>query len=61
MGQIVASLIAMIGDRDLAEEGAQDAFTRALQARDRDGVPCPGPRYPSTSPAGTRRPVVPAR
>jgi predicted RNA polymerase sigma factor len=32
MGQIVASLIAMTGDRDVAEECAQDAFTRALQA-----------------------------
>jgi RNA polymerase sigma-70 factor (ECF subfamily) len=39
MGQIVASLIAMTGDRDLAEECAQDAFTRALQARDREGAP----------------------
>ena len=39
MGQIAASLIAMTGDRDLAEEGAQDAFTRTLHARDRDGAP----------------------
>ena len=38
-GRIVASLIAMTGDWDLAEECAQDAFTRALQAWDRDGVP----------------------
>src|SRR5208282_2225505 len=38
-GRIMASLIAMTGDRDLAEECAQDAFTRALQAWDRDGVP----------------------
>jgi RNA polymerase sigma-70 factor, ECF subfamily len=37
--RIVASLIAMTGDWDLAEECAQDAFTRALQAWDRDGVP----------------------
>jgi RNA polymerase sigma-70 factor (ECF subfamily) len=29
----------MTGDRDLAEECAQDAFTRAVQAWDRDGVP----------------------
>jgi len=35
----VASLIAMTGDRDLAEECAQDTSTRALQARDRDGAP----------------------
>ena len=38
-GRIVASLIAMTGDWDLAEECAQDAFTRALQTWDRDGVP----------------------
>src|SRR5208282_6295315 len=38
-GRIMASLIAMTGDRDLAEECAQDAFTRAVQAWDRDGVP----------------------
>jgi hypothetical protein len=35
------SLIAMTGDRDLAEECAQDTSTRALQARDRDGAPAP--------------------
>ena len=38
-GRIVASLIATTGDWDLAEECAQDAFARALQAWDRDGVP----------------------
>jgi RNA polymerase sigma-70 factor, ECF subfamily len=38
-GRIVASLIAMTSDWDLAEECAQDALTRALQAWDRDGVP----------------------
>ena len=38
-GRIVASLIAMTGDWDLAEECAQDAFARALQVWDRDGVP----------------------
>jgi RNA polymerase sigma-70 factor, ECF subfamily len=38
-GRIVASLIAMTGDWDLAEECAQDAFARAVQAWDRDGVP----------------------
>ena len=35
----MASLIAMTGDWDLAEECAQDAFARAVQAWDRDGVP----------------------
>jgi RNA polymerase sigma-70 factor, ECF subfamily len=38
-GRIVASLIAATGDWDLAEECAQDAFTRALQTWTRDGVP----------------------
>ena len=38
-GRITASLIAMTGDWDLAEECAQDAFTRALSAWDRGGVP----------------------
>jgi RNA polymerase sigma-70 factor (ECF subfamily) len=38
-GRIVASLIRMTGDWDLAEECAQDAFTRALERWSLDGVP----------------------
>jgi RNA polymerase sigma-70 factor, ECF subfamily len=38
-GRIVATLIATTGDWDLAEECAQDAFARALQTWERDGVP----------------------
>ena len=38
-GRVVATLIGVTGDWDLAEECAQDAFTRALQAWERDGVP----------------------
>jgi RNA polymerase sigma-70 factor, ECF subfamily len=38
-GQVVATLIAVTGDWDLAEECAQDAFARALQTWERDGVP----------------------
>jgi RNA polymerase sigma-70 factor, ECF subfamily len=38
-GRVVATLIAVTGDWDLAEECAQDAFTRALPAWERDGVP----------------------
>ena len=38
-GRIIATLIAVTGDWDLAEECAQDAFARALQAWARDGVP----------------------
>jgi len=38
-GQIVATLIRVTGDWDLAEECAQDAFTAALDRWRRDGVP----------------------
>jgi len=38
-GRIVATLIGVTGDWDLAEECAQDAFTRALRTWARDGVP----------------------
>jgi len=38
-GRVVATLIAVTGDWDLAEECAQDAFTRALSAWERDGIP----------------------
>ncbi|GAA5065352.1 RNA polymerase sigma-70 factor (ECF subfamily) [Thermocatellispora tengchongensis] len=38
-GQIVATLIGLTGDWDLAEECAQDAFAAALRVWPRDGVP----------------------
>lgn len=38
-GQVVATLIGTTGDWDLAEECAQDAFTAALEAWPRRGVP----------------------
>jgi RNA polymerase sigma-70 factor (ECF subfamily) len=38
-GQIVATLIGLTGDWDLAEECAQDAFAQALQRWPRDGIP----------------------
>ena len=38
-GRIVATLIGMTGDWDLAEECAQDAFTQAVRTWARDGVP----------------------
>ncbi|WP_433464526.1 RNA polymerase sigma factor [Spirillospora sp. CA-128828] len=38
-GQVVATLIGMTGDWDLAEDCAQDAFTAALTTWPRDGVP----------------------
>jgi RNA polymerase sigma-70 factor (ECF subfamily) len=38
-GRVVAAVIALTGDWDLAEECAQDAFARALESWPRDGVP----------------------
>jgi RNA polymerase sigma-70 factor (ECF subfamily) len=38
-GQIVATLIRVTGDWDLAEECAADAFAQALQTWPRDGIP----------------------
>jgi RNA polymerase sigma-70 factor, ECF subfamily len=38
-GRVVANLIAITGDWDLAENSTQDAFTRALSTWRRDGVP----------------------
>jgi RNA polymerase sigma-70 factor (ECF subfamily) len=38
-GQVVATLIRITGDWDLAEECAQEAFALALQRWERDGVP----------------------
>jgi RNA polymerase sigma-70 factor, ECF subfamily len=38
-GRIVATLIRLTGDWDLAEECAQEAFARALQRWGRDGIP----------------------
>jgi RNA polymerase sigma-70 factor, ECF subfamily len=43
-GRVVAHLIRVTGDWDLAEDCAQDAFARALERWPRDGIP--------TSPAG---------
>ncbi|HLW69122.1 MAG TPA: RNA polymerase sigma factor [Candidatus Binataceae bacterium] len=38
-GRIVASLIHLIGDFDLAEDAAQEAFTTAVEQWRREGVP----------------------
>ncbi|WP_086841906.1 RNA polymerase sigma factor [Amycolatopsis kentuckyensis] len=38
-GQVVATLIRITGDWDLAEECAQEAFAQALRTWPRDGVP----------------------
>jgi RNA polymerase sigma-70 factor (ECF subfamily) len=39
-GRIVATLIRLTGDWDLAEECVQDAVAQALERWPRDGVPC---------------------
>ena len=58
-GRIVATLIRMTGDWDLAEECVQDAFAQALERWPRDGVPrrlaCWGFPYPGGPPAGAGR------
>jgi len=41
-GSVVAAIIRLTDDWDLAEECAQDAFARALERWPRDGVPVPG-------------------
>ncbi len=38
-GRIVATLIRLTGDWDLAEESTQDAFARALERWGREGIP----------------------
>jgi RNA polymerase sigma-70 factor (ECF subfamily) len=38
-GRIVATVIRLTGDWDLAEECAQDAFTKAAERWSRDGIP----------------------
>src|SRR3989440_3574181 len=38
-GRVVATLIRVTGDWDLAEECAQDAFAAAIERWPRDGVP----------------------
>jgi RNA polymerase sigma-70 factor (ECF subfamily) len=38
-GRVLASLIGFLGDFDLAEEAAQEAFTSAADRWPRDGVP----------------------
>jgi RNA polymerase sigma-70 factor, ECF subfamily len=49
-GRVVAYLIRVTGDWDLAEESAQDAFAKALERWPRDGVP--------TSPAAWIRTIA---
>jgi len=40
---VLATLIRLLGDFDLAEDALQDAFTAALETWSKDGVPaCPG-------------------
>jgi RNA polymerase sigma-70 factor (ECF subfamily) len=49
-GRVLATLIGLLGDFDLAEEAAQDAFAIAAERWPRDGVPAsPGPWLISTA------------
>jgi RNA polymerase sigma-70 factor (ECF subfamily) len=48
-GRVVAYLIGLVGDWDLAEECAQDAFARALERWPRDGVPTSPPAWLKTT------------
>src|SRR4029078_1728829 len=52
-GRIVATLIGITGDWDLAEECAQDAFTRALEVWTRDGIPDAPRAWLRTNPTNT--------
>ena len=38
-GRVLATLIGFLGDFDLAEEAAQEAFAKAADRWPRDGVP----------------------
>jgi len=38
-GRILATLIRLLGDFDLAEEALQDAFMAAMEQWPRDGIP----------------------
>src|SRR6185437_5089501 len=38
-GRVLASLVGFLGDIDLAEEAAQEAFTTAAERWPRDGMP----------------------
>ena len=60
-GRVVATLIRITGDWDLAEECAQDAFARALERWPRDGIPrTPGAWLTTTARNRARRPSAPA-
>ena len=49
-GQVLAALIGFLGDFDLAEEAAQEAFAVAAERWRRDGVPAnPGPWLVATA------------
>src|SRR5260370_1735115 len=48
-GRILATLIRVLGDFDLAEDAAQDAFASAVEQWQRDGLP-DNPRARSLGP-----------
>ena len=60
-GRVVATLIRITGDWDLAEECAQDAFARALERWPRDGIPRRAGRVAHDDGAQPRARPTPAR
>src|SRR2546425_6956300 len=59
-GRIVATLIRLVRDFDLAEEAAQEAFTAAVdQWRGPRGPPVPPPRVGPTAPPQAHHPPPP--
>ena len=61
-GRVVAALIGMTGNWDLAEECAQDAFAQALKTWPRDGVPRrPGAWLTTVARNRATRPAAPQR
>ena len=55
--RVLATLIRLLGDFDLAEEALHDAFASAVEHWPREGVPAnPRARRSSRSPPGARRP-----
>src|SRR2546425_9546593 len=59
-GRIVATLIRLVRDFDVAEEAAQEAFTAAVdQWRGSRGPPVPPPRVIQTAPPKALHPTPP--
>jgi len=59
-GRVVAAMVGFLGDFDLAEEAAQEAFAIAAERWPRDGVPAnPGAWLVATARKPSHRPHPP--